>query len=57
MESRKIKDRIKGVLKFFSPKDKYGFVISEIDNSDLFVHYDDLHKAGLEDDLIFSFKE
>jgi len=33
------------VLKFFSPKDKYGFLIAENDSQDIFVHYDDLHKA------------
>lgn len=46
-----------GKLKFFSPKDKYGFIVTEADNQDIFVHYDDLHKASITDDLLLRFKD
>jgi hypothetical protein len=36
-----------GILKFFDDDKNYGFFVLDNDGSDLFVHYDDLLKAGL----------
>jgi len=41
-----------GRLKFFEESQNYGFFILDSDNSDLFVHYDELLRAGLTKDLI-----
>jgi len=56
VESRKYKERMLGKLKFFSAKDKYGFIVVEADGTDLFVHYDDLRKAQMDDNLLMTFK-
>ena len=40
-------ERFFGRLKFFDEFQGYGFFIMDIDSSDLFVHYEDLKKAGL----------
>lgn len=39
--------RVSGRLKFFSEGQSYGFVVSDIDNSDLFFHFDDMKKTNL----------
>lgn len=31
--------------------------MTEQDNQDIFVHYDDLHKASITDDLLMKFKD
>jgi len=31
--------------------------LTEQDNQDIFVHYDDLHKASITDDLLMKFKD
>jgi cold shock CspA family protein len=36
-----------GRLKFFDENKNYGFIIMDEDGSDIFVHFDDLHKAGI----------
>jgi len=36
-----------GKLKFFEEKKNYGFIVMDVDNSDVFVHYEELNKAGL----------
>jgi hypothetical protein len=41
-----------GILKFFDDAKNYGFFVVDGDGSDLFVHYDDLLKAGLSKDGI-----
>lgn len=41
-----------GILKFFDDAKNYGFFVVDDDGSDLFVHYDDLLKAGLSKDGI-----
>lgn len=56
VESRKYKERMLGKLKFFSAKDKYGFIVCNTDGTDLFVHYDDLRKAQMDDNLLMTFK-
>jgi hypothetical protein len=40
-------ERFSGRLKFFDEFQGYGFFIMDVDSSDLFVHYEDLKKAGL----------
>jgi hypothetical protein len=40
-------ERFSGRLKFFDEIQNYGFFIMDVDGSDLFVHYEDLKKAGL----------
>jgi hypothetical protein len=39
--------RYTGRLKFFDDARNYGFIIMDSDESDIFVHYDDLQKAGI----------
>lgn len=39
--------RYTGRLKFFDDARNYGFIIMDADESDIFVHYDDLQKAGI----------
>lgn len=39
--------RYTGRLKFFDEGKNYGFIIMDSDESDIFVHYDDLQKAGI----------
>ena len=39
--------RFTGRLKFFDEGKNYGFIIMDSDESDIFVHYDDLQKAGI----------
>jgi len=56
VESRKLKEKMFGKLKFFSAKDKYGFIVVDTDGTDLFVHYDDLRKAQMEDQMLMTFK-
>ena len=48
--------RYAGRLKFFDDAKNYGFIIMDADESDIFVHYDDLQKAGISKDAIKSFK-
>ncbi len=56
VESRKLKEREFGKLKFFDMGKKYGFIVNESDNSDMFVHFDDLKKAQVSSDLLANFK-
>ena len=46
------KERYFGRLKFYDENKKYGFIIMEDDGSDIFVHYDDLYKAGIPKELL-----
>lgn len=46
------KERYNGRLKFFDENKKYGFIVMDEDGSDIFVHYDDLIKAGITKDLL-----
>ena len=51
------KERYTGRLKFFDEAKNYGFIIMDIDESDIFVHFDDLQKAGIPKDRIKSYKQ
>ncbi len=44
--------RYTGRLKFFDENKNYGFIIMDEDGSDIFVHYDDLSKAGISKELL-----
>ena len=48
--------RYTGRLKFFDDAKNYGFIIMDADESDIFVHYDDLQKAGITRDVIKTVK-
>ncbi|CAD8195619.1 unnamed protein product [Paramecium pentaurelia] len=41
-----------GTLKFYDEARSYGFIIMDLDGSDLFVHCDDLTKAGMSKDFL-----
>ncbi|CAD8121583.1 unnamed protein product [Paramecium sonneborni] len=41
-----------GTLKFYDEARSYGFIIMDMDGSDLFVHSDDLTKAGMSKDFL-----
>jgi len=51
------KIRKTGRLKFFDENKSYGFIVMDEDGSDIFVHYDDLSKAGVNKDLLRSAKQ
>lgn len=40
-------ERQTGRLKFFDENKNYGFIIMDKDGSDIFVHFDDIQKAGI----------
>ena len=46
-----------GRLKFFDEAKNYGFIIMDEDGSDIFVHFDDLAKAGVAKDLLRTAKQ
>ena len=46
------KQRFTGRLKFFDENKNYGFIVRDDDNSDIFVHFDDLVKARISKDLL-----
>ena len=46
-----------GRLKFFDEGKNYGFIIMDADESDLFVHFDDLQKAGISKEKIRAYKQ
>ena len=46
-----------GRLKFFDEAKNYGFIIMDEDGSDIFVHFDDLAKAGVVKDLLRTAKQ
>ena len=48
IESRKIRVRLNGRLKFYDKKKRYGFITTEDPPADIFVHFDDLKKAGID---------
>ena len=48
--------RYTGRLKFFDDAKNYGFIIMDADESDIFVHYDDLQKAGITKEIIKTVK-
>lgn len=41
------KERFLGKLKFFDELKNYGFIVMDTDETDAFVHYDDLRKANI----------
>ena len=45
-------NRYTGRLKFYDSNGKYGFIILDGIGSDLFVHFDDLSKAGMTKELL-----
>ena len=45
-------ERFTGRLKFFDPNRNYGFLIMDLDGSDIFVHYDDFSLAGIQKNLL-----
>ncbi len=50
-------ERYKGRLKFFDEGKNYGFIILDADESDLFVHFDDLYKAGINKEKLKTYKQ
>lgn len=44
--------RYTGTLKFYDEARSYGFIIMDLDGSDLFVHCDDLTKAQMTKDFL-----
>lgn len=48
--------RSTGRLKFFDQNGNYGFIVVDGLNSDLFVHYDDLSKAGINKDRLMNIR-
>lgn len=48
--------RYSGTLKFFDENKNYGFIIMDNDQSDIFVHYDDLVKANINKEFLKSAK-
>ena len=50
-------ERYTGKLKFFDEAKNYGFIIMDADNRDIFVHCDDLQKAGISKERVKSYKQ
>ena len=51
------KDRYLGTVKFFDDNKGYGFIIMDIDNTEIFVHYDDFDKSQcIQKEMLMSFK-
>jgi cold shock CspA family protein len=46
------KERFCGRLKFFDENKKYGFIVMDDDNSDIFVHFDDLCRANVSKEML-----
>jgi cold shock CspA family protein len=42
-----IEYKVTGRLKFFNESQSYGFILSDIDNKDIFFHFDDMKKTAL----------
>ena len=42
--------RFTGKLKFFDESKNYGFIIMDHNGKDIFIHYDDIKKAGVTKD-------
>lgn len=49
-------DRYLGTLKFFDEFKNFGFIIMDINNSEIFFHYDDFNKKNLGKELLLSYK-
>lgn len=49
-------ERYTGRLKFFDQAGNYGFIVIDNLNIDLFVHFDDLSRAGLSKEKLLSLK-
>jgi len=49
-------NRFLGRLKFFDEAKGYGFIIMDDDNSDIFCHFDDFFKAGIDLNMLKSAK-
>lgn len=47
--------RQKGKLKFFDESKKYGFLLLDEDNTDVFVHLDDMQNAGITVEMLRAF--
>jgi len=41
------RERFEGKLKFFDEQKNYGFIVMDKDETDAFVHFDDLRKANI----------
>ncbi len=51
------RERFTGTLKFFDEIKSYGFLIMDVDNSEIFVHFDDFDKSqGLQREMLMSYK-
>lgn len=48
--------RYAGTLKFFDENKNYGFIVMDNDQSDIFVHFDDLLKANITKEFLKSAK-
>jgi cold shock CspA family protein len=44
--------RYQGRLKFFDENKNYGFIVDDLDQSDIFVHYDDIQKADIDKEYL-----
>lgn len=45
-----------GILKFFDESKGYGFIIMDSNQSDIFCHFDDFSKAGIDLNMLRSAK-
>jgi len=51
------KEKYLGTLKFFDEVKGYGFIIMDIDNSEIFVHFDDFIKTqGIQREMLMTYK-
>ncbi|KAL4449176.1 hypothetical protein ABPG74_015558 [Tetrahymena malaccensis] len=50
------KEKYKGTLKFFDQDKNYGFIVEDDSRTDIFVHFDDLQKAGIHKGILMDHK-
>lgn len=51
------KERYLGTIKFFDENRGYGFIIMDVDNTEIFVHFDDFDKIqGIQKEMIMTYK-
>lgn len=49
-------DRFLGTLKFFDENKSFGFIIMDVNNSEIFFHFDDFEQGGVTKEMLMSYK-
>ena len=49
-------DRYLGTLKFFDENKSFGFIIMDVNNSEIFFHFDDFDQTGVTKEMLMTYK-